>query len=822
MSAVLIQIDGYDPVAGAPVTLRASSVDDDRVCHLNGVVWWPALATLPPLRYDFFDGAFGGKIETPQSSLALAVEAWPDFGRYILADARIRLWTGEAGDAWGSFLLRKDGRLSSQPTMANGKASVSFAVDDRWLDTPLLTTYAGTTGAEGEAAQKGQPKPLAVGAPRYVPGQLVDSINSVVQLSAYGEIEGVEVALERLVRFEASIGDYASYAALAAATIPAGKWATCLAEGFVRHGAPPAGKLSYLVKGDKAGPDGWVRLPGSVIKRIALLSGGAGKINEASVAALDAARPWNISVYQGEQTTARELIQRIAASVNAVAGVDWLGKLFIAPVAFSAPLMTLDATGAALPPVESVEQLAIDAPFWRLAIGAEPTWAVHALSEVAGVYVDRGRYDPDESYRDGHIVDLADGSRWRYINAAASTGNAPPAPPATSNAWWDRLTPPTEFADIPGLDDELKEKTKTWRGDTPPSLEESDPNDVWLDPNDKDRRWLRASRRLMVGASRLVIGGSYLLLGSGWYPADGSVRTYSQDDPPANPLPGTRWHRPIDGRELEWDPVLSNWFPIADVTSLNQVVASMADRVILTDYLGAPVTDQIPMVLTPVVTLGGADVRTSDRLSYSILAEAGGLAGHLSVENTDGSDDKGRVTLSDYDGPGTFDLGISVDGEAITPLRVAIGQSSGAAPGTGAGPGKDATVSLEAGYVTSSYALIAATPEMTLATGEEATVALTAVYSVAGYSSGSAQMLGKMRWSVAGSGVWTDFTDGAVTGSNASFDNDYWQSSPGYLGLSQTETGLAADTYIFGFWAARSGTRNLTISPGSFSVGIAP
>lgn len=449
MPAILIQIDAYDPVAAAAVVLRGASFDDERVCHLNGETWFPAIASLPSLRYDLFDGGFGGRITTPQTSFAIAVEAWPNFARYMLADGRVRIWTGEPGAAWGTYVARFDGRIQAQPAIANGIASIGITVDDKWLDAPLLATYAGTGGVEGDAALKGKPKPLALGAPRYAPGAMIDPINNVLQLSAYGLIEGVEYAMERLARFGASTGNYASYAALVAAAIPAGQWGTCYAAGLVRHGAPPGGLLSYHVQGDKAGVDGWARLPGAVIRRIAAIAGGALKVDDASLTALNASRPWNVSIEQGDQTTARDLIQRIAASVNAVAGVDWLGKLFVIPIGIGASALTLDATGAALPAVAEVGQIEIEAPSWKLAIGAKPTWLVHPLSDVAftALIIERGRYDAAESYREGHVVDLADGSRWLYVNAAASIGHAPPAV-GTSNAWWEQLSPPTSVGDL--------------------------------------------------------------------------------------------------------------------------------------------------------------------------------------------------------------------------------------------------------------------------------------------------------------------------------------------------------------------------------------
>ena len=162
--AVRVQIDAWDAVAGASVILRAGSHDEPDVCHADGDTWWPALAKLPTLRYDLFDGAFSGNIATPSSSLSMQIEPWPNFARQTLADARFQLWTRGAG-AWTQ---RFDGRVSAQPKIDGATAAIDFSVDDRWLDRPLLQIYAGTGGAEGPAAMKGQTKPLALGLPRWL------------------------------------------------------------------------------------------------------------------------------------------------------------------------------------------------------------------------------------------------------------------------------------------------------------------------------------------------------------------------------------------------------------------------------------------------------------------------------------------------------------------------------------------------------------------------------------------------------------------------------------------------------------------------------
>ena len=77
MKAYLIQIDAWSGSTAVPV--RLASHDDDRLCHLDGQVWLPSIATLPTLRYDFFDGAFdAGSITSPTGSFTAAIGAIPN------------------------------------------------------------------------------------------------------------------------------------------------------------------------------------------------------------------------------------------------------------------------------------------------------------------------------------------------------------------------------------------------------------------------------------------------------------------------------------------------------------------------------------------------------------------------------------------------------------------------------------------------------------------------------------------------------------------------------------------------------------------------
>lgn len=437
--AWLVQIDAQLRGSGTAFTIRLASHDNDVLCHHNGLTWWPSIARLPVLRRDIFDGDFGGAITAPDGDIEVAVEGVPGFATATLAGARIRLWSTDNFGA-SSVDLRFDGLVDAEPTVRDQFAVIAFRVDDRWLDEPLLPVYAGTGNAEGDSALKGQVKPICLGAPKFVEGVLVNSIDSVVQVSV-GPIAGIDFSRESCVRFPAPVADYASYSALVAATIAPGFVATCLAEGLVRHGAPPDGVLAYDVQGLVSGTQ--PRKAGALLTALAARQGHSAKVDAAAMTAIDTARPWNISLVLNQQTTLREVAQRIAASINAVAIVRWTGLLALIPVDAPAALTeagTLAADGTALPPVAEVAQLPIAAPFWRLALQAEATHRVHSPDEIrfTARINPRGIYDAAETYREGDLVSLADGSLWLYTAVTPTSGNTP----VDGSAFWNASSPP--------------------------------------------------------------------------------------------------------------------------------------------------------------------------------------------------------------------------------------------------------------------------------------------------------------------------------------------------------------------------------------------
>ena len=110
--------------------------------------------------------------------------------------------------------------------------------------------YTGAGGAAGDAELDGTVKPVVLGRVWNMSPVLINAVSLIFQVhdGPVAEITGVfdgGVALA----FDA---DYATYAALAAATIASGEYGTCLAAGLLRVGGTPAYALTAHVDGHLA------------------------------------------------------------------------------------------------------------------------------------------------------------------------------------------------------------------------------------------------------------------------------------------------------------------------------------------------------------------------------------------------------------------------------------------------------------------------------------------------------------------------------------------------------------------------------------------
>ncbi len=440
----LITLNPIDPGTNTRVTVRLCATQNPDDTGANGQIWWPAIANQPTIQARLFDGDFTAGVDNGSASLDVRLDvlmrsgAFPRVERYDWAGANVTIQRRNEGSLQTLAVMKVESFAAEGMRLA-----LRFSASTEFFDVDVLSaTYAGTGGAEGGADIRGQVKPWVFGRAANVEPVFIDQINNVFQVSGYGAVQAISAAYERGSSFGASVGNFATYAALVAASIPPGRWGTCLAQGMIRLGAPPAGVITLDVDGDNAG--GFLRRTGAILQRIAGQLGLGANLNAGSFSALDTAVSRNVNIVISEQITFMELVRRMVAPCNAVPGIAPDGRLIVSRVVFGVEQFTLDAQGRQMPPVLNMARQNTSPPYKRIQMGVARSWRVHSLDEVAfySDLIDRGLYVVGTVYREGDIVASPDKSRWLYINPTPSSGNAPPSWPMASNTFWSNLEPP--------------------------------------------------------------------------------------------------------------------------------------------------------------------------------------------------------------------------------------------------------------------------------------------------------------------------------------------------------------------------------------------
>jgi len=125
------------------------------------------------------------------------------------------------------------------------RSTVRIAIRDRAyrLMVPVETAlFAGTGALEGGSELTGKRRPRLLGRARNFRPTFVDQAN-LVYLANNGPVDTIFAVRDRGIALSFA-ADYASYAALVAAVIPGGQYATCLAEGLIRLGGAANGTVT--------------------------------------------------------------------------------------------------------------------------------------------------------------------------------------------------------------------------------------------------------------------------------------------------------------------------------------------------------------------------------------------------------------------------------------------------------------------------------------------------------------------------------------------------------------------------------------------------
>lgn len=392
-SVYLVEATPRNPGVGT-VTVRMSSVRSHaRDVVKNAQEWKPAIES-PPVQTikALGDDQLPGILEIDHGALGLIFS--PDLGNDIWSlyqwdGAALSVWRGESGGAFGTFTKVFTGRCGplERPSADVGALPLRGAEAD--LDKDLLTaTYAGTGAAEGDLALKGAYKPWMSGPCEGVAGVLVSKVYWVWQLHGYGAIDAVTAAYEGGLTLGASSGDYASYAALIAATIPDGGWATCLALGLVRLKNEPSKPVVFDARGAKDGAT-YVSKVGAIATHLIKQAGvSGGSISATSANNLDAAFPHDWNFYTATQSLVGDVVRKALADIGGYAFPDENGIWRFGRYKAIKSASPLTSRRTALPLVQTVSQKGAMSPVGRVEIGARRCWTLHREDDISPALLD--------------------------------------------------------------------------------------------------------------------------------------------------------------------------------------------------------------------------------------------------------------------------------------------------------------------------------------------------------------------------------------------------------------------------------------------------
>ena len=279
---------------GLAILLRATLVDPAGVVSIQGPPYPAGFLDVPT----GFQIDFSGAVETIYPAASLGRSSLPDDtpantyvpGKLMPVNFQIKLFDGiepspRGTGGFGAIVLPDpDGGLDSLIDLAWDGAALdilrgpplarydSYEVVGRMSTAGLLYDqrkkeirlrdlgwqlaqaelhgyrYGGAGGADGDAAIAGAMKPYGVGTVLNVEPVPVNALLLLYALSC-SSISGVDAVRDGGVPL-AFDADYASYADLAGATVPAGYYSTCLAEGFFRLGSKPVFLITADFRGD--------------------------------------------------------------------------------------------------------------------------------------------------------------------------------------------------------------------------------------------------------------------------------------------------------------------------------------------------------------------------------------------------------------------------------------------------------------------------------------------------------------------------------------------------------------------------------------------
>jgi hypothetical protein len=263
----------------------------------------------------------------------------------------------------------------------------------------------------------------------------------------------------------------------------------------------------------------------------------------------------------------------------------------------------------------------------------------------------------------------------------------------------------------------------------------------------------------------------------------------------------------------DMDAVLSANATIANLTiDCPRVVDIAADS--------AGTITSLPKTITPTVFRGDADIRVADDVSYA-LQNASANVTTIAIDNTVGSADKGRVTVSALAGSGSYELVVTIGPTVFPPIKVTL-QVNRAVPSSGGGGGGTTGGAFDGtGMLVSStsFAEIGRVSGFAKTTGQTITASFSSDYEFRWTHDASNALVARWEISAAGAESWSTIGS-AHTGTLSTFTADDLSSTVGAVTAVETSTPSngSYDVRLVAALSATGGNISLDDGPGSVTV----
>lgn len=387
-------------VTGTNASYRPSGV----AAH---IAYTPRVKQPASMRRDvFFRGATGGGSQVGYGELVLvnADGGLDDYLDYGLDGRQIEIIVGDMSPfRVPTFTTVMKGTME-QARISRDVVSIKLRDKQAVFAAPVQTAkYGGTnslpSGLDGVAGDiKGNPKPRCYGTVFNIQPPCVNTSKLTYQVND-GTVNDITAVYDKGAAITKG-SNYATSTLLQAATVTAGTYATCFAEGYFRLGSSPAGIVTADVQ---QGANAAARTAAQILKVLATGPAGlsAGDVSSADVTALDTANSAECGIWIGQEADISECMDAIANSVGAWWGFDRLGALRMQQVAVPSGTAAVSLTEAEIINIDRIESqdTGNGLPAYRVKLNYKHFYTAQA-SDLAGGVTDARRAELARSYRE--------------------------------------------------------------------------------------------------------------------------------------------------------------------------------------------------------------------------------------------------------------------------------------------------------------------------------------------------------------------------------------------------------------------------------------